>query len=143
VSAEAKDLICRMLTVNVNNRISAKEIFDHPWMKMKSSSKIGCHASDDTCQTSINGTDALKDKSPAEFDITENLESIRDHQAKTRFEFGVRLFDRFLGGSLRKSNLTDSNEVVDPNEFAKTIAYEAKQAEQLHRLHTAITTEVF
>ena len=33
VSSEAKDLIKRMLDRNVETRISAKGIFEHPWMK--------------------------------------------------------------------------------------------------------------
>jgi hypothetical protein len=34
VSKDAKDLISRML-LPVDQRISLKEIFDHPWMKSK------------------------------------------------------------------------------------------------------------
>ena len=33
VSSECKDLLKRMLDRNVDTRISAQEIFEHPWMK--------------------------------------------------------------------------------------------------------------
>lgn len=124
-----------MLTVDVDQRISAQEIFGHPWMT-SSIEEMNDSVEVENLDESI-CTNEIFDEN----DISENLESIRDHQALNRFQFASRILSTIISPSSRRNSSTTSIGKFDPEEFAKCIADEAKQAKMIDRLGDAIAVE--
>ena len=129
-----------MLVVNVDERLSAKQVLEHPWMKLP----IATSAENSQCdeEISTNHIDA---------DISSNLEALRQHNATRKFNLAAMV----LGGiSSIRSNMTSRSSLMssppqvshkarrasDPALLARSIANDAKQAEKLARLSAAIAS---
>jgi hypothetical protein len=123
-----------MLTVDVDKRISPQEILEHPWMT-SITEEPNVSIDEDNSDESIATNENVNEN-----DISENLESIREYQALNRFQFASRILNTIISPSSRRNSATSIGK-FDPEEFAKSIADEAKQAKIFDRLGDGITVD--
>lgn len=127
VSESAKDLIRKMLVVNPEKRYSARDVLNHPWMK------LSIPMSESRTQ--------IMDENLVDADISENLEYIRQHHATKKFNLAAMVLATISpirrsvsGGTPPPSGVLTSDKPIFPSEDLSNNAMQ----EKLTRLSSAI-----
>ncbi|EGW35219.1 uncharacterized protein SPAPADRAFT_146235 [Spathaspora passalidarum NRRL Y-27907] len=126
ISANAKDLISRMLTINPEQRITIEEIWNHPWLQ-HDKDKLGLQeqlpqeathyfSSDDSCNYQI--YDAEENESPLSVPTIRNqpLKSPRAQAIKKVFDNPAMLDDNFKDNEIAHIENVDADADADDDD---------------------------